>query len=96
MSMFIFFLFQQSQSTPSEAINFNEFTDNSCELAVSISPDDVAFLPYSSGTTGLPKGVQLTHYNMVSNVDQVSHPEIRVSRETTSKCQMCKENKSLY
>ena len=38
---------------------------------VSINPiEDVAVLPYSSGTTGLPKGVMLTHYNIVSNLLQ--------------------------
>ena len=31
---------------------------------------DVAVLPYSSGTTGMPKGVMLTHYNIASNVRQ--------------------------
>ncbi len=31
---------------------------------------EVAALPYSSGTTGLPKGVRLTHRNLVANVDQ--------------------------
>ncbi|MGQ0566754.1 MAG: AMP-binding protein [Gemmobacter sp.] len=31
---------------------------------------DTAVLPYSSGTTGLPKGVMLTHRNLVVNVDQ--------------------------
>lgn len=30
----------------------------------------VAVLPYSSGTTGLPKGVRLSHRNLVANVDQ--------------------------
>lgn len=32
---------------------------------------DIVVLPYSSGTTGLPKGVQLSHQNLVVNVDQV-------------------------
>ena len=38
---------------------------------VEIDPDtDLAVLPYSSGTTGLPKGVMLTHTNLVANVQQ--------------------------
>jgi acyl-CoA synthetase (AMP-forming)/AMP-acid ligase II len=36
-----------------------------------IDPDEVAVLPYSSGTTGLPKGVMLTHRNLVSNLCQI-------------------------
>jgi 4-coumarate--CoA ligase len=32
--------------------------------------EHVVVLPYSSGTTGLPKGVMLTHRNLVVNVDQ--------------------------
>ncbi len=34
---------------------------------VSIAQDDLAALPFSSGTTGLAKGVMLTHRNLVSN-----------------------------
>ena len=30
--------------------------------------EDLAFLVYSSGTTGMPKGVMLTHRNIVSNI----------------------------
>ena len=35
--------------------------------------DHVVVLPYSSGTTGLPKGVMLTHRNLVANVVQLEH-----------------------
>ena len=39
--------------------------------AVTIDPRrDLAALPYSSGTTGLPKGVMLTHANLVANILQ--------------------------
>ena len=37
---------------------------------------DIAVLPYSSGTTGLPKGVMLTHYNVTANVNQIFHPQL--------------------
>ncbi len=33
---------------------------------------DLAVLPYSSGTTGLPKGVMLTHRNLVANIVQTN------------------------
>jgi acyl-CoA synthetase (AMP-forming)/AMP-acid ligase II len=40
--------------------------------AVSIDPaEDVVVLPYSSGTTGLPKGVMLTHRNVVAQLNQI-------------------------
>lgn len=38
------------------------------------SEQTLAALPYSSGTTGLPKGVMLSHYNLVSNVYQFLGP----------------------
>ena len=46
--------------------------------------NDVVALPFSSGTTGLPKGVMLTHHNLVSNMCQLDHPEIlRFPAETS-------------
>ena len=38
------------------------------------SRECLAALPYSSGTTGLPKGVMLSHYNLVANVYQFLGP----------------------
>jgi long-chain acyl-CoA synthetase len=37
---------------------------------VDVQPDEIAFLQYTGGTTGVPKGAMLTHRNMVANVQQ--------------------------
>jgi long-chain acyl-CoA synthetase len=39
---------------------------------VPINRDDIAFLQYTGGTTGVPKGAMLTHGNMLANLQQVS------------------------
>ncbi|KJE28719.1 AMP-binding enzyme family protein [Geobacillus kaustophilus] len=38
----------------------------------SLDPHDVINMQYTSGTTGFPKGVMLTHYNIVNNAHQVA------------------------
>lgn len=43
---------------------FKKELDN---IKASISPDDMVTLLYTSGTTGYPKGVMLSHNNLVSN-----------------------------
>nr|AHA42444.1 4-coumarate:CoA ligase [Cannabis sativa] len=58
---------------PEGWFHFSELCNNSDEndmAEVEISPDDVVALPYSSGTTGLPKGVMLTHKGLVTSVAQ--------------------------
>lgn len=48
--------------------HFEELMEERDVQRVKLDPDeDMAFLVYSSGTTGLPKGVILTHRNIVAN-----------------------------
>ena len=39
---------------------------------IEITPDDIAFLQYTGGTTGIAKGAMLTHRNMVANMQQAA------------------------
>ena len=44
--------------------------------AIEFDPrEDLVALPYSSGTTGMPKGVMLTHFNLVANLTQIDAVE---------------------
>ena len=54
-----------------------------------IRPDDVATLVYTSGTTGNPKGVMLTHANLLHQV--ILPSALSVLQEASSVC-FCKEN----
>lgn len=51
--------------------------------SVNIDPaTHLAALPYSSGTTGLPKGVRLTHRNLVANIAQSADAELCLRDDT--------------
>lgn len=54
-----------------EVFELGEDTSNQNEvekLKDAVKPNDLATIIYTSGTTGVPKGVMLTHNNIVSNV----------------------------
>lgn len=48
-----------------------------------VSPNDPAVILYTGGTTDRPKGVMLSHYNLVANTIQVRHwlPDVQESKE---------------
>lgn len=43
-----------------------------------VNPSETYALPYSSGTTGLPKGVELTHNSIVANIIQTAVPVVKL------------------
>ncbi|KOB67020.1 AMP dependent coa ligase, partial [Operophtera brumata] len=66
---------------PVGTVCFNEISedltvDTSVLKKVRRNGSDICFLPYSSGTTGLPKGVELSHKNIISNGEQVNEDKM--------------------
>lgn len=59
---------------------------NPPQVTINNVRDRTCFICYSSGTTGRPKGVELTHYNIVSNVLQVYHADKESFRDTDVWC----------
>jgi len=66
------------------AVSFASLLDTNGSIpAVKINPrEDLAALPYSSGTTGFPKGVMLTHHNLVSMLCQLSAVDALTESDT--------------
>jgi acyl-CoA synthetase (AMP-forming)/AMP-acid ligase II len=67
------FVFEENGGKIDGATPFSSLLESDGKFPeVAINPrEDLVALPYSSGTTGLPKGVMLTHYNLVANMCQM-------------------------
>lgn len=82
-------LTESTDGVPPGAIKFAEFAENfsedaECLRSVRRTADDTLFLPYSSGTTGLPKGVELMNRNIVATCLQQAEQKLSVILPTTS------------
>jgi long-chain acyl-CoA synthetase len=58
-----------------QAVSFRDALRRGSRLSrqpVSVTHDDIAFLQYTGGTTGVAKGAMLTHGNMTANMQQAS------------------------
>ncbi|KAK1360056.1 4-coumarate--CoA ligase [Heracleum sosnowskyi] len=76
---------------PQDCLHFSKLmeADESEMPEVVINSDDVVALPYSSGTTGLPKGVMLTHKGLVTSVAQQvdgDNPNLYIHSEDVMIC----------
>ena len=58
------------KSAPSGVERFDDLAAEAGSVAVRTGMEDLAALPYTSGTTGFPKGVMLTHANLTANQQQ--------------------------
>lgn len=75
---------------PEGTIKFAELAEDfnidiSCLKSVQRTAKDLAILPFSSGTTGFPKAVALTHGSVVAMNEMIADPSIIVIKETTGK-----------
>ncbi|KAJ6839981.1 putative 4-coumarate--CoA ligase 3 [Iris pallida] len=80
------------EPVPEGCVHFSELTagdESELDDCVKIDPDDVVALPFSSGTTGLPKGVMLTHRGLVTSVAQQvdgENPNLHFRKEDVIVC----------
>ena len=76
------YLFEHAESSPPDETHLQVLleqkkgktsadTDTVLELRRNVERDELATIIYTSGTTGLPKGVMLTHGNLLANMEGV-------------------------
>ncbi|CAN8270344.1 unnamed protein product [Cochlearia groenlandica] len=64
-------------------------TDETEFVKPEISPEDTVAMPYSSGTTGLPKGVMITHKGLVTSIAQKvdgENPNLNLTKDDVMLC----------
>ncbi|VVC96528.1 unnamed protein product [Leptidea sinapis] len=76
----IVILDRTDKPVPEGTIRFSEIAekgevDTAVLDKVDVKKDDVAFIPFSSGTTGLPKGVEITHGNLIASNEMMCQKE---------------------
>ncbi|MED6179906.1 4-coumarate--CoA ligase 3 [Stylosanthes scabra] len=75
---------------PENCMSFSAVSNMEGKLPeVDIDPDDMVTLPFSSGTTGLPKGVILTHRSLITNVAQTvdgKNPNLHMKEDDVVLC----------
>ncbi|QIA09585.1 AMP-dependent synthetase/ligase [Draconibacterium halophilum] len=68
----------------------DEFADELEAVKKDIKPEDLATIIYTSGTTGVPKGVMLTHNNLVSNfTEHVKLHDLGIEHKALSFLPLC-------
>ncbi|MBR5520306.1 MAG: AMP-binding protein [Clostridia bacterium] len=71
----VYIPYDENEAVPSSMLSWQQMLDGGAEIAdaaidaigATLSPHDVINMQYTSGTTGFPKGVMLTHYNILNN-----------------------------
>jgi long-subunit acyl-CoA synthetase (AMP-forming) len=54
-------------------VNTAHLTDAQHWKPIELAKDDIAYLQYSSGSTGSPKGIGISHWNLLVNLELQRH-----------------------
>ncbi|OAD72151.1 hypothetical protein PHYBLDRAFT_25494 [Phycomyces blakesleeanus NRRL 1555(-)] len=80
--------FRESHSNDAELIHFDTIyeSDNLTATDSTVRPDDLAVVMYTSGTSGAPKGVELTHGNIVAAMGAAEYLVVDFLKEEDNHC----------